>query len=404
MICRLCNHPTRAIVDLGISPPANKFKEDYKNSSEIAAFPLQVDFCDNCKNLQLRDCLSAEVLYSDYNYITPEIRSLSTHYQNIIKYLSQKLRNFSNANVLEIGSNSGELLGVIQNHVKSVLGVDPAKNICKLANKRGIPTINKFFNLQSPKAILKKHGKQNIIIARHMFAHNQYPQLILDGIKTLLSDDGILLIENAYAIDTLKNSEFDQIYHEHMYFYSATSIKNFLQGYKIYLKDIFFADVHGGSAVFIASTNQAKVSKKLKETLELEQNYFNDNLIFKSFTRELRSLKKTINQIIDKHLELGYKVVAYGAPAKAFTMFAYFGLDHSRVDCCIDTTPTKIGKTFPFFDIPIFAEDHLDSINKKLILVNAWNYKKDIISKSKKIFKKGDILLFPLPTIEKIEI
>jgi SAM-dependent methyltransferase len=391
--CRLClSSELEEILYLCDSPPANNFDDTFIESNTAKSFPLVLDYCDECFNIQLRHCLSEELLYSSYTYATPASSSLTKQYQNILDYLQSKL-NLSNLNIVELGSNNGALLDFLKPFSGSVLGVDPASNIAKLANENGIETLCKFFNLDLSNQILDRGQKIDIVIARHMFAHNSDPHEILLGIKNLLKQDGTLIIENAYAFDTLLKGEFDQIYHEHMFYYSACSMKKLLAHHGIFLNDIFMSEVHGGSIAFVASCTSDAVSPFLESQLELELSLLESKEVFLIFKSKINSVKSFVMNQIDSETVLG----AYGAPAKAFTMFSYLGLDSSSIRFCVDTTPTKIDKIFPVSNIPIISESALANANYDSILVTAWNYKEEIIKKSEKIFKKGTKLIFPLP-------
>ena len=182
--CSMCKGEVVEIINLGNSAIANTFISSKKDSIKI--LPLVVDFCQECFNIQLRNCVKESYLYSDYSYITPNIEVLNNHYLEIINYL--KDNNFINKNTkaIELGSNVGYFLNVLKKYVLSAIGVEPAKNIAKIANVNGNLTVNEFFNINTAKQIVNKYGTQDIIIARHMFAHNSYPQNILKGINILL--------------------------------------------------------------------------------------------------------------------------------------------------------------------------------------------------------------------------
>lgn len=390
--CRLCsNSNLQEIIYLCDSPPANNFDETFSQSNEAKSFPLILDYCSECFNVQLRHCLSEDLLYSSYTYSTPNSSSLTKQYENILGYLQNKLL-LSNSNILEIGSNNGALLEFLKPFSNSVLGVDPASNIAEIANKKGIETLSTFFNLKISNEILNRGIGIDVVIARHMFAHNSEPSKILSGIQNLIKDDGMLIIENAYAFDTFLKGEFDQIYHEHMFYYSVASMQNLLSMHGLYLNDIFMSNVHGGSIAFIASCQNQSISKALKDQLNYEMTLFNKNEIFSIFKSKINSIKEFVTSHISNEQLIG----AYGAPAKAFTMFSYLGLDSDSIKFCVDTTPTKVNKIFPVTNIPIISETDLIKENYDTILVTAWNYKEEIIMKSNKIFKKGTKLIFPL--------
>lgn len=398
--CRLCFSNVRNIINLCNSPPANNFVEDYSKFETIESFPLEVEFCDECKNIQLSVCLDEDLLYKNYNYLTPVSKSLENHYQYILSYVEEEIGALQNLSILEVGSNTGELLKFFKPYVKNILGIDPAENVSKIANEKGIKTVNAFFNSNSLNEINSNIDEVDLIIARHMFAHNNSPSFILDAARELLgSNKGHLIIENAYAIDTFLNGELDQIYHEHMFFYSALSMKNLLASHGFTLFDILFSKVHGGSALFIATTEDKEPTTSLKNQLELELDLFHEDKIFNLFKQNINNLKTSVLEIISDAIKGDLDIIAYGAPAKAFTMFSFLDLSSKIISYAVDTTPTKIGKTFPISEIKIVSESSIDNSKNKLIFVTAWNYREEIIQKAQSIFCSGDILLFPLPEL-----
>ncbi len=393
--CRLCGYRTREIINLGSSPPANNFLDT--ETTNIDSFPLVLDFCDNCGGLQLRDCLDKEQLYSNYTYLTPDATSLTLHYENILEILLNNSFISPATDCLEIGSNNGRFLQFLKPHVKSVLGIDPARNVADFAKELGVETIVDFFSKSTVTKILNQKRDVGFIAARHMFAHNPRPDEIFEGIDSILNDNGVILIENQYAIETLKTGAFDQIYHEHMFYYSVTNMQNYLNSKNYDLNDIYFSDIHGGSIGFIGSRKDCyEVSDAVKKQLIIEKEYFAGDRIFKEFRNKVDEVKiKTLNEI-NSDYQGNKKIIAYGAPAKAFTMFSFLELDSTKIEYCVDTSITKIGKTFPQSNIPVISEDEMKQRDYETVLVTAWNYRDDIIKKSKNLFKKNTKLVFPL--------
>tara|TARA_B000000475_G_C15998383_1_gene447879 strand:+ start:338 stop:1564 length:1227 start_codon:yes stop_codon:yes gene_type:complete len=397
--CSICKSSLEEIVDLGECPPANNFVE--KKNQEVKSYPLIVDFCNQCFCIQLRHCLSKNELYSFYTYSTPQIESLANHYENLLRKLKEL--NFANneQSCVEIGSNNGNLLKFLQPHFKNVLGVDPAKNIAKIAIDNGIETIIDFFSNNLAKKMLKKGSKFDVAIARHMFAHNEDPAEMLSAMDKILDENGIFIIENAYAIDTFENGEFDQIYHEHMFYFSALNINALMNKFNFELIDFEHAPIHGGSGIFIcAKKGKHKIQESVGKIFKKEEELLKDKKFFKNFKDRIEVTRKEVMKLIDKELRSNNIVGAYGAPAKAFTVFSYYGLSEKNISFCVDTTPTKIGKIFPKFNIPIISEEELADFDYNTLLVNAWNYKEDILKKSSSIFKKGTKLIFIIPNLE----
>ena len=397
--CTLCGHSNREIVDLGNSPPANNFIETEKDI--IKSYPLILDYCDHCSGLQLRHCLDKELLYSEYTYLTPDTSSLTEHYKLIADFLVKRNYISKDTDCLEIGSNNGRFLHYLKPYVNSVLGVDPAKNVAQFAAELGVETIIDFFSKNIVSKVKEKKHEINLIVARHMFAHNANPDDIFDGIDALLHENGVVLIENQYAFETLQTGAFDQIYHEHMFYYSVKNMKNYLESHSYDLNDILLTDIHGGSIVFIASrATTFPISQTVNRQLDNEDRLLKDDWIFKEFLDGIELVKSNSLNEINSDIKKQKKIIAYGAPAKAFTMFSALDLDNSKISACVDTSVTKIGKLFPVFNIPVISEKDLSEIDYDTVLVTAWNYKEDILKRSDTLFKKGTKLIFPLPQFE----
>lgn len=394
--CSTCQSPVEEVINIGNSPPANSFIKSLNEKAK--SYPLIVDYCKNCHGIQLRHCLEMDELFANYSYMTPDAKSLSDQYKKIISHLKESKILNSEMQCLEIGSNTGRFLKELKPNVKAVLGVEPAKNILDTAKDIGVNTICKFFSEAVGEEIYEEYGNFEIVFARHMFAHNPNPQELIKGANNVMRNKGYFVIENAYAVDTFLHGEIDQIYHEHMFYFSLQSIKNLMDLHGFYLIDFLTTDVHGGSLVYIFSNDPSELpAKKVMKSLAYEQSLFQEKKIFQIFNKKIALLRKNIEFEITQATVKGKKIIAYGAPAKAFTMFAYLKLNSDHISFCFDTTETKIGKIFPVFNIPILCETELANQEYDTVLVCAWNYQEEILLKSKRLFKKGTKLIFPLP-------
>jgi len=397
--CSICKENLEEIIDLGKCPPANNFVD--RKSDPVTSYPLIVDFCNKCFCIQLRHCLSKNELYSYYTYSTPKIESLDKHYETLLNKLKSLGFGYQNQSCVEIGSNNGNLLKFLEPNFEKVLGVDPAKNIASIAVQNGIETVIDFFSTQVAKQISKRFKKFDVAIARHMFAHNEDPAELLSAMSLILAEDGVFLIENAYALDTFLNGEFDQIYHEHMFYFSALSIDSLMKRFDFELIDFEHAPVHGGSGVFICGKKgRHNVQESVISTLENERQVFKNGSLFSTFKDRVQLTRSKTLKLLQSELLSKRVIGAYGAPAKAFTVLSYYGLNEETIKFCVDTTPTKIGKVFPVFNIPVISEEELCQIEYDTLIINAWNYKEDILKKASSIFKKGTKLIFIIPELE----
>ena len=396
--CEVCQSNNLVnIIDLGFSPIANKFCRE--ENTEIEAFPLVLDFCSDCFNLQLRHCFDASYLYDKtYAYSTPAAISLDNHYSDTVEKLIELNAISDKSNVVEIGSNNGNFLATLQKFSGKVLGIDPASNVTAIANCCGIPTITGFFDEDISQNISADFGVVDLLVARHMFAHNSTAVEMMKGVRSCLASDGTFLVENAYAIETLLKGEFDQVYHEHMFYYSASSINRLMANFGFELYDIFFSNVHGGSAsFFICNKGQRPISSQVTECLEKEQELFTNKETFVQFQDGVYELKNQVNQFLDKCVNNGDTIAVYSVPNKLFTFLSFIEFPLNKIKFMVDTSPAKIGKFYPNSNIEIISESELVVRDCDVFLIGAWNYKREIIERAPSLFKSGTKLVFALP-------
>jgi novobiocin biosynthesis protein NovU/D-mycarose 3-C-methyltransferase len=397
LACRICGASTEEILDLGKTPPANSITTS--PDVILETYPLVLEWCLQCGNLQLRDCLASDDLYRNYLYVTPKSETLSKHYDYLQNYLTSQHYIRPESFVLEVGSNAGLFLKHIKASVGKVLGIDPAENICKLAVESGIDTICDFFSPDSSKAIAKQYGKPDLIVARHCFAHNCDPHPLIAGAASLLGDGGHLLIENAYALNTIENNEFDQIYHEHMFYFSIRSMSRLLALHGMHLVDVVMSLVHGGSAIFVAKREtDSSISESTEQYLTREAKFMTRAKL-EQFASNARGIGENLRSLINDLYGAGKRIYTYGATAKGNTLLNYVGLTGSVITACVDSTPLKQGKYLPQSGIPIISEEAGAKEPPDYYLLTAWNYKEEIIAKVRAGGNFHSKFIIPIPFV-----
>jgi novobiocin biosynthesis protein NovU/D-mycarose 3-C-methyltransferase len=398
MGCRICGGQAREILDLGEMPPANSLKTSPEQFEE--SFPLVLQFCDACGNVQLRDCLDSEALYRNYLYLTPRSAMLADHYQYLYQYLSSNAYLQSTSTVVEVGSNVGLFLEYLKPKVKRVIGIDPAVTISELANQAGIETISDFFDSKSACELKKRVGNPDIILARHCFAHNCDPHQILAGVTDLLDDEGHFVIENAYLLNTIENNEFDQIYHEHMFYYSIRSMQHVLGLHDMHVVDVLMSLVHGGSIIFVAKKNTPTdtVSESVAKYLSRERLFLNPEA-FDRFAAQTQDTRRKIRALIQELKAARRSIYTYGATAKGNTLINFVGLTTDDITFCVDSTPIKQGRFLPKSNIKIVSEEEARSRPPDYYLLTAWNYKDEIISKVRRDGNYRSKFIVPIPFV-----
>jgi len=380
MTCRICGAPAERVLDLGEMPPANRLKETLDERER--SYPLIMEYCPTCANLQLQYCVDADELYATYFYITPDSPSLDAHYTKLIKRLLAAGYVDKDSFVVEFGSNIGSFLRRLKPEVGRILGVDPAQNICAIARDRGIETECHYFGPETAEEIRSARGSADLIVARHCAAHNENPHLLLEGVANLLSSDGVFLMENAYGLDTLRNFEVGQVYHEHMFFFTIQAVERLFAMHGFRLLDISIEPVHSGSVVFYAARQGSRhpTLDSVAKLRALERAALTPALLAE-FPRRLEAMKRDVRKLVDDIVSSGWSIWLYGASAKASTFVNYIGLTNREIPYCADSTPVKQGRFLPRANILIRPESEAFAAAPDYFLITAWNYADEIVAK-----------------------
>ncbi len=393
--CRICSSPNlKLILDLFKQPTANQLTKNFKQK-EIKV-PLKLLFCNKCKTTQLSSTVDSRYLFSKYVWLTGTSNVAKKYCE---KFVEITMKKFSHVKfILEIASNDGTLLREYKKKGYKILGVDPAKNIARKANKHNIKTIPGFFDSNLSKYINQKFKKPDMIIARNVIPHVEHIHSIIRGFKNLSKKNGIIAIEFHYLYEIIKGLQYDSIYHEHLYYFSLKSISNLFKKYKLYPFDYDKSPISGGSIVLYFSSNKKNKSKKLKKLEIFEQNKkLNNFSTLKNFGIKSR---KHRDSLITLMKSIKGNVYGYGASARSSTLLNFAKLDHNKLKFIMDKNKLKNGLFTPGTKIKIvkFNKNKLPKNSNLFIL--AWNFRKEIIDQFDKTSKYKFIV--PLPGKPKI--
>ena len=334
MTCRICRGETRTVLDLGAMPLANRLK--LTADAPEKRFPLAVEFCRACGNLQLGHCVDAADLYDDYLYVTPSSPSLEAHSVNLVYHMQAQGYLPDDAFLLEFGSNIGHFLKYAQTRVGRVLGIDPAKAIVEMANARGVPTACDYFGPEVAKATVAEHGRAQVVAGRHCAAHNADPHALVTGARLALAPGGVFLMENAYGLNTVLHGEIGQIYHEHMYYYTARSVQRLFAENGLELVDLMPTDIHGGSMVFFGALPGTRpVRSIVAATIAREKAILSDALL-DLLPTTLERWRIETRALLDRFRATGRSVWMYGGSAKAATFVNAVGITEADIAFCAD--------------------------------------------------------------------
>lgn len=401
--CRICEGlDFIKILDLGEMPLANSFIKMEDLGKPAKKFPLVVYFCKNCGLLQLLDVVNPEMLFRHYYYLTSVSKPLTDHFAELGKNLADRFIKSKNDLVVEIGGNDAVLLDSIKNKCR-VLNIEPARNIAKISKEKGVDTIEEFFSADLAKEIFRKHGSAKIITANNVIAHIDNLKDVFEGVRILIGDKGAFVFEVHWVgnlMGLIDIGGFDQIYHEHLCYFSLLSLERLVSKFDLKIFDAQLISVHGKSLRVYVGKNY-EVLESVNAILEKEKSLGLDGMeVYVNFAKSVEKNKSELRELLIKLKKESKKIVGYGAAAKGNTLLNYFQIDNKILDFIVDDTPFKQGLYTPGVHIPIFSPDRLKKWRPDYLLLLAWNYAEAILKKEQKLRNEGIKFIIPVPEVK----
>jgi len=392
--CRSCGKQLSLVLSLGETPLANSF---VKPGESEESFPLELCLCQSCSLVQLGHVVDPELMFRNYLYTTGVSETFRRHFASMAKALVSELNLSQDSLVVDIGSNDGLLLGSFKKLGCKVVGIEPASNLASIADKNGITTINDFFSDKTAAIITVKYGKADLITATNVFAHVDNLETFLSVVKTLLKNDGRLVIEVPYLAKMIEMMTFDTIYHEHLSYFSALSMVNVFTKNRMQVISIDEVDIHGGSLRVSVKNRDAEpppaVQKMVKQ--ETDRN-LNKLETYTRFARRVTKSKSDLLRFLSSIRARNQTIVGYGAAAKANTLLNYCGISRNYVEYIVDDNPLKQGLLTPGTHIPVLPSKTLSEERPNYILVLAWNLADEIAKKVRQNYGNFEFIV-PLP-------
>ena len=390
MKCRINKSPCRVFLDFGKMPIANGFIEK-KNFNKEFFFNLEVGFSKKISLFQLNDHPKPTQMFNkNYPFFTSSSKGMIKHFKNYSLWIKKKYKK-KLKNVIEIGSNDGTFLNNFKKSNINLLGFEPSKNVASISKKRGIKTINKFFNYQNVKKLKNLKKKTNIITAANAICHIPDLVSLIKGIDFLLKEDGLFIFEEPYLGSMYEKVSYDQIYDEHIFMFSASSVKKIFDLFSFELIDAIPQKTHGGSMRYVvARKGKFKISINLSKILNKEKKNNIDNIKgCLKFKKGCEISKKKLIKKLKNYKKRKLKIAGYAATSKSTTILNYCKIGTNFIDYISDTTKEKIGKYSPGTHIPIMSMEHFKKNLPNRAFLFAWNHKNEILKKEKKFNKKG---------------
>ncbi len=383
---------TKKFLDLGMQPLANNYlkRDDLIKKKKELFYHLEVGFNSKTKLVSILNTVPSKKMFDD-NY--PYRSSMSKTMLLSFKKLSKYLRVFFKPNyILEIGSNDGSL---IKNFNKNkVICVEPCKNVAKITKKLGYKTFTDFWNIKLARKIKTINKREiDLIYSANTLSHINNLNSVFSSICHVMSDQGILIIEDPSLLECLKNVSYDQFYNEHIYVFSLISINEVIKKHGLEVFDIEKLETHGGSLRYYIkrkSNNKFKISERVKKQLNEEIKYkLHKYSTFIKFRKKVENSKKGLKKILEDIKKRRKKIIGYGATAKASTVLNYCNIKDETIDYFLDTTPDKVNKFMPGTHILIKPYDKKSLNYADYVFLGAWNFRKEIFKKEKKFLMGG---------------
>lgn len=385
----------KKIIDLGMHPYADTFISENQQILSEPVYPLQCNLCEHTGEIRLAVNTKADERYSLYNYSYTSSNSefSRNHWDRYATRVIEKLGIKKSNKILEIGSNDGYLASQFLKHGHEVAGVDPSSFMCELANSLGVRTYNSLFSKSLSDSLKDDIGKVGLVIANNVFNHTNDTTDFIQGVANILNTDGHFVFELPYWLCTVRDKKFDQIYHEHVTYFTVKYSQNLLSKVGMTIQDVEVVDYHGGSIRIYAGFGR-EVNQKIKTLIKEEEDFglFREDT-YVSFMKEIIERRNKFMKNVYEIKSKGHPIVAVGAAAKGNTLLNFYNLDSSIIDYVTDSSEYKKGKYTPLTRIPIVGDEIFENYENVYALILSWNISSVLVDKIKKINNKVKFLI-----------
>jgi methylation protein EvaC len=403
--CLICEKTIEPFISFGKMPIANGFlpPEDFEREY---FFNLEVAFCQNCGMVQLLHQPDREQMFNDhYAFYSGTSQGMMVHFREFAEHAMGDYLTSSDPFVVEIGSNDGIMMQHFAAKKIRHLGIEPSSNVAEVARRKGIQTVCEFFDKRLAEQIVREHGQADAFLGANVMCHIPYLHSVLDGIDVLMKENGIVMFEDPYLGDVIEKTSYDQIYDEHVFIFSVTSIKYLFEQHSMEVVDVEPQETHGGSMRYVIGRRGIHpVSARVLEYLAREKAMGLDTVeVYDRFRKNCEASRDALVDLLTGLRESGKRIVGYAATSKSTTILNYCGIGSDLIEFISDTTPVKQGKFSPGAHIPVRPHEEFVAQYPDYALLFAYNHAREIMAKEESFVSSGGRWIVYVPSVQVLE-
>jgi SAM-dependent methyltransferase len=404
--CRFCGGSLAEFVDLGMSPLCESYLARDQLDSMEPFYPLAAFVCRDCLLVQLQEYVAPKHIFSEYAYFSAFSDSWLEHARRYVETMTERLGLGPASRVIEVGSNDGYLLQFFVERGIPVLGIDPAANVARAAEARSVPTLVKFFGVETARELAEKGIQADLVLGNNVLAQVTNLNSFVEGIRLILKPGGVCTIEFPHLLKTMAGNQFDQIYHEHFSYFAALTAEKIFAAHGMRIYDVEELWTHGGSLRVYACHAGDATHPSLSSVSELARREREAGLhrldTYADFADRVRATKRKLLSFLIDAKSSGKSLAGYGAPGKGNTLLNYCGIRTDFLDYTVDRNPYKQGKYLPGTHIPIFPPEKIAETKPDYVLILPWNLRDEIMAQLAYIRGWGARFVVPIPEVSVI--
>lgn len=398
--CRACRGSRlHMFLPLGSHPLANGFLRVDQLAEPEPRFPLDVYTCLDCGLIQVRDNVPAEY-FRHYVYVPSASEAMRQHFADLAALVAARFLSSPQALTVDIGCNDGLFLKCLQDRGARTVGVDPATNIVEMARQKGVEVVNEYFHPERARRIREQYGPAAVIVTTNTFHHIGDLDSFTEGVRLLLDENGVFIIEVPHALELIAQNQFDGVYHEHVSQLTVKSFVDLFRRFDLVVFDVERLDVHGGSLRVFArrATNDAAPPAAVQAWIarEAQQGLLSAST-YDAFRDRVENNRKTLIGMLRRLKREGKRVVGYGASARGNTLLNYCGIGAELLDYIVDRNELKHGLYSPGMHIPVLGAEKILEDRPDVVLLIAWNFADEIMRQQREYARMGGAFILPIP-------